>query len=708
MEVLSGRRWSLRREWSRAWAIMLALLLVAALSTIVGVGLLVHEVQGTARTLNRESLTIASLRTNLVDHEQTAHKLLGAEPVDRAAFVRQQDDIVAEFAQARKVFPTTEQLRPDLDRAEASWESGLKAYHLWGAQALALTGDHSADNPTFGAASDAADGLLEGLESPSLDVMDKGLDHGIALEQFLIVGLATLFGLAFVTTAYFRRRMSRDLVRPVASLLEGVLSLHDGDYDHRIEVARRDELGELAAAFNDMASALHQSHQALTQRASNDPLTGLPNRTALGERIAAGFGPGTARRARHETLLFIDIDDFKYVNDSLGHAGGDAVLCQLAARLTECVRPYDLVARLGGDEFALVVVDDEGGGAGSAVAERILQAMRSPFLVNGVRLSVAVSIGVAQRRVETQDAADLLRDADFAMYMAKGAGKSRYQLFDPRMHDDMLGHSALKADLAVAAGAGQLRLDYQPIADLTTGAILGVEALVRWQHPVRGLLGPKQFITLAEQTGDIPAIGGWVLATALRDVAGWRARTPELADLWLAINLSGTGLADPSTIDTIEAVLAAGSVPTDKLVFEVKETALAADLEGAISCLGRLRALGVRIAVDDFGTGFSSLSTLARLPVDLLKIDRTFVSGRSTPSASVPSKPMLEGILGLADKLSLPVIAEGIEDDEQLDLLRALGCPLGQGFLLAQPAPAQETEALLASGVALRLTQPTG
>ena len=707
MEVLAGRRWSLRREWSRAWTIMLALLLVSALSTVVGVGLLVQEVQGTARTLNRESVIISSLRKDLVDHEETAHKLLGAQPIDRAAFLRQQDGIAAEFAKARNVFPKSEGLQAQLDQAEQSWETGLKAYHLWGGQALTLTGDHSADNPTFGAASDGAAGLLESLESPALDVMDKGLDHGVALEKLLIVGLAGLFGLAFVTTAYFRRRMSRDLVRPVASLLEGVLSLHDGDYDHRIDVVRRDELGELAAAFNNMASVLHQSHQALTQRASNDPLTGLPNRVALGERIAAGFGPGTARRTRQEALLFIDIDDFKYVNDSLGHAGGDAVLCQLAARLTDCVRPYDLVARLGGDEFALVVVDDEGGGAGSAVAERILQAMRLPFLVSGVRLSVAVSIGVAQRRVETEDAADLLRDADFAMYMAKGAGKNRYELFDPRMHDEMLGHSALKADLAVAAGSGQLRLDYQPIADLTTGVILGVEALVRWQHPVRGLLGPKEFITLAEQTGDITAIGGWVLATALRDVAGWRARTPALVDLWLAVNLSGRGLADPSTIDAIAALLAAGRVPTDQLVFEVAETSLAADLDGAIACLGRLRALGVRIAVHDFGTGFSSLSTLARLPVDLLKIDRTFVADRSTTS-SMPSRPMLEGILALADKLSLPVIAEGIEEDDQLDQLRFLHCPLGQGLLLAEPAPARETEALLASGVPLRLSLPAG
>jgi len=287
------------------------------------------------------------------------------------------------------------------------------------------------------------------------------------------------------------------------------------------------------------------------------------------------------------------------------------------------------------------------------------------------------------------------------MYMAKGGGKARYQLFDAQMHDNMVGRSALKTDLALAVTSGQLRLDYQPVADLRTGEILGVEALVRWQHPTLGLLAPAQFIPLAEETGDIDAIGCWVLDTATRQVAGWRQTMDHCADLWISVNLSAFQLPNPHSLAAIQAILADPSVQADKVVLEVTETALAADVDGGIASLNTLKGFGVRIAIDDFGTGFSSLSTLASLPVDIIKIDRTFVSGQ--PSAA-PSVPMLEGILGLANKLSLTVIAEGIEEPEQLDLLCTLGCNMGQGYLLARPAPAAALEALLASGGLLPVT----
>jgi EAL domain-containing protein (putative c-di-GMP-specific phosphodiesterase class I) len=298
------------------------------------------------------------------------------------------------------------------------------------------------------------------------------------------------------------------------------------------------------------------------------------------------------------------------------------------------------------------------------------------------------------------DAAELLRRADFAMYMAKGAGKGRYQLFDAQVHDKMVGRSALKADLASAVTSDQLRLDYQPVADLRTGEILGVEALVRWQHPTLGLLAPAEFIALAEETGDIDAIGCWVLETAARQVAGWRHTMDHCAGLWASVNLSAFQLPNPHSLVAIQRILADPAMQADKVVLEVTETALAADVDGGIAALTTLKRLGVRIAIDDFGTGFSSLSTLASLPVDILKIDRSFVSGHGTS----PSVPMLEGILGLANKLSLTVIAEGIEEPEQLDLLRTLGCSMGQGYLLARPTPAPGLETLLASGGLLHVT----
>jgi diguanylate cyclase (GGDEF)-like protein len=495
--------------------------------------------------------------------------------------------------------------------------------------------------------------------------------------------------------------MVKDLLRPVATMHECVLKLWAGDYNNHIKVARHDELGELAQAFNRMAEALHDSHLALTLRATHDSLTGLANRASLAERLTASFRSGSERRTRQDSLLFIDIDDFKDVNDTKGHEAGDALLTQLAHRLNGCARAEDLVARLGGDEFAILVMeDDEGGSVAVQVAERVLSALCAPFIVAGDSLVVTVSIGVAQRRPETSDAAELLRQADFAMYMAKGGGKARYQLFDAQMHDHMVNRSALKTNLAIAVASGQLRLEYQPVADLLTGEILGVEALVRWQHPTLGVLAPETFIPLAEQTGDIDTIGCWVLDTATRQVAAWRQTMSHCSNLWVSVNISALQLVNPQSLAAIRHILADPMTQTDKVVLEVTETALAADVGGGLASLNTLKSFGVRIAIDDFGTGFSSLSTLAGLPVDILKIDGSFVSGHAL---AAPSVPMLEGILGLANKLSLAVIAEGIEEPDQLDLLRRLGCGMGQGFLLARPAPAHVLQALLASGGLLQL-----
>jgi diguanylate cyclase (GGDEF)-like protein len=697
-----GRIWSLRREWSRAFNVMLALLLVAAIATVVGVWGLVDQVNGTARQLRYESSTSAGLQSAIVAHEEVGHKLLSDEPVDRAAYVRAQGDIARQFAEAVTVFPVTEGLRATVVEARQSWQQGLTSYGLWGDQVAALHGNHAVENPVYGASSDQTVALVASLEGPSLVALDKGLARGGDLERILIAALIGLFGVALAVTVYFRRRMAKDLFRPVASMHQGVVRLQDGDFGYRIEVARRDELGELTEAFNGMAGALYDTHEALTLRATHDSLTGLPNRASLIERLAASFRPGADRRAHQDSVLFVDVDDFKEVNDTLGHEGGDTLLVQLAARLKDCVRPYDLVARLGGDEFAVVVVEDDGGGTALEVAERILAAMAVPFSVGGAHLVVSVSIGVAQQRPETADSAELLRRADFAMYMAKGGGKGQYQLFDAHIHDNIVGRSALKNDLPRAAAGGQLRLDYQPVADLTTGEVLGVEALVRWQHPTLGLLAPAEFIALAEETGDIDGIGRWVLDTAARQAAIWRQDMEHCANLWMAVNISAFELASPHSLTALQKLLAEPALQADHVILEVSETALTAAAATAIGSLNSLKSCGVRIAIDNFGSGYTSLTTLARLPVDILKIDHAFVSDQT---AGPPSVPMLEGIIGLANKLSLTVIAEGIEQPEELHLLRTLGCTQGQGYLLGRPTPAIELQALLASGGLLHLSQ---
>jgi diguanylate cyclase (GGDEF)-like protein len=642
---------------------MLVLLLAAGIATFVGVRQLVSEFSGTALQLERESTIVASLRAGLIGHESTARQLLSGAPVDRQAFLRQQDQISVAFHDALGTFPAKE-ARDTLSQAARSWQAALTKAGLWGDQVNALQGPHDERQAELSANSREARGLLRGLQKPALEAMRRGLAADAGLERLLLVALTALFGMALAVTVYFRRRM-----------------------------ATRD-LGELAEAFNGMTGALNEHHLALTLRATQDSLTGLANRASLMERLSASFGSGTDRRARKESVLSIDIDDFKDVNYSVGRDGGDTILVELAGRLKGCVRPHDLVACLGGDEFAIVVLEDDAGSAAAVIAERILEVVRPPFTVGGTDLQIGASIGVAERRPETRDAAELLRDADFAMEMAKSGGKNRYQLFDVGLHDDMVKRTALKADLAVAVGSGQLRLEYQPVADLRTGEVVGLEALVRWQHPRLGLLAPGAFIALAEETGDIDAIGCWVLDTAARQVAGWRRTMHHCEELWVSVNISAVQLPRPGALAAIQAILADPGVQADKVLLEIAETALAADGDGGVASLSSLKRFGVRIAIDDFGTGFSSLSTLANLPVDILKIDRCFVSGQAS---TTPSVPMLEGIIGLANKLSLAVIAEGIEEPGQLDLVRAMGCQMGQGFLLARPASPHQLETMLSS-----------
>jgi diguanylate cyclase (GGDEF)-like protein len=700
-----GGTGSLKREWSKAFMLMLAALLVGAGATIVGVHWVMDQVQDAAGRLHRESDTLAGLRAALDAHEQAGLQLLSSPTADRSAFLDQQEEVSRRFADAAGALPAEKDMRATVDKARAAWQDALTAHGLWGGQVRMLQGNQVAEVAAFATSGAEIRAVLAGIEHSALEEMDAGLAHGAELQQIVIAARSAMFALAAAGVVYFRNRMLKYLIRPIEGLHRGVLKLQAGDYRHRIDVVRRDELGELAEAFNSMAASVDDSHLALTHLATHDPLTGLANRAALAERLTASFRPGGARRAGHDGLLIIDVDDFKDVNDSLGHEGGDALMIQLAKRLQGCVRAQDLVARLGGDEFAIVVMDDGGSSITGVIAERIHDAMRAPFSIGEVRLKVTVSMGAAQRRPETGDPAELLRQADFAMYMAKHGGKGRYQLFDALGYDEMTYRAALRADLAAAVPARQLCLEYQPVVELSSGEIVGVEALVRWEHPTLGRLGPAEFIPLAEETGDIDAIGCWVLDTASRQAASWRASMRHCETLWVSVNLSTLQLPVSRNLAAIESILAEPAAQADRVVLEVTETALATSADGGITALNRLKGFGVRIAIDDFGTGFSALGTLAVLPADILKIDRSFLSGQASDT---PSAAMLEGILGLAHKLGLDVIAEGIEDPEQLALLRSLGCRMGQGYLLARPGPASVIEALLASGTRLQSRSGSG
>jgi diguanylate cyclase (GGDEF)-like protein/PAS domain S-box-containing protein len=416
--------------------------------------------------------------------------------------------------------------------------------------------------------------------------------------------------------------------------------------------------------------------EELRHQAFHDPLTGLANRALLRDRLEHALA--RHGRLRHQIgVLFVDLDDFKAVNDGRGHSAGDELLQCVAMRLHASVRAVDTVARLGGDEFAVLVE----GGDPEVTSHRILDAFRQPFRLGVDDVYIHASVGVALAD-GTDDAGELLRNADVAMYSAKGAGKNRYEVFHPGLHDDIIRRLQLESDLPRALERREFVVHYQPILDLGSGTVLAVEALVRWQHPTHGLLAPTEFIPAAESSGHIGPMTLWLLEQACGDVLGL-AQTLGLPELALKVNLSARHLEHATLADDVGAVLQLAGFPPAQLTFEITETALMADPERAVVALDRVRALGVRLAIDDFGTGYSSLSYLGRLPVDELKIDRSFVMAMSA-EADAPSA-LVRTIIRLADELGLVTVGEGIETEDQLAQLRASGCSQGQGFLLARP-----------------------
>ena len=427
----------------------------------------------------------------------------------------------------------------------------------------------------------------------------------------------------------------------------------------------------------------------LTHQAFHDGLTGLANRTRFTERVEqalASIGPTDV------AVLFVDLDDFKHVNDSLGHAAGDQLLVATAKRLKSCLRPGDTAARFGGDEFAVLLERVAERDAASAVAARVIDTLHQPFGLQGRTIPIKASVGVAIGRRGVEDADALLRNADVAMYAAKAGGKDRFEVFRPEMHADMVQRLELEAELRHAADRGELVLHYQPIVELASGRITRVEALVRWAHPTRGLLGPLAFIPLAEEQGMIGPIGRWVLDEACRQARCWQDRFPAAPPLSMHVNLSGKQLQQPDLIAEVAQALEACALEPELLTLEITETVLMADIDTVSQRLQDLRQLGVLLAIDDFGTGYSSLSYLRRFPIDMLKIDKAFVDGIGKGREDVT---LAHAIVNLSHTLQLHTIAEGIELPEQAANLAALGCQDGQGYHFAKPlAPEAMTDLL--------------
>ena len=433
------------------------------------------------------------------------------------------------------------------------------------------------------------------------------------------------------------------------------------------------------------------AERRLVHDAFHDSLTNLPNRALFSDLLGRSIGRARRREDYKFAVLFLDIDRFKIVNDSLGHIIGDQLLVAVARRLESCVRPGDTVARLGGDEFTVLVDDIAAVSDATRVADRILRELQRPFNLSGQEVFTSTSIGIALSQSGYERADDLLRDADLAMYRAKALGKARYEVFDTMMHARAVGLLQLETDLRRALDRDEFKVHYQPILDLRTGKVCGFEALVRWQHPQRGLVMPEEFIPVAEETGLIVPVGREVLREACRQLHEWREAMPGTT-LTMSVNLSGKQFRQPDLVEQIERILDAWQLPADALRLEITESVIIDNTEAAIDTLGRLRAIGVRLDLDDFGTGYSSLSYLHRFEMDAIKIDRTFVGavgGRGENSAIVRT------IVNLARNLELEVIAEGVETPEQLAILRALDCELVQGYLFARPmTPADAVAAL--------------
>ncbi|MGN6695231.1 MAG: putative bifunctional diguanylate cyclase/phosphodiesterase, partial [Aquihabitans sp.] len=427
-------------------------------------------------------------------------------------------------------------------------------------------------------------------------------------------------------------------------------------------------------------------------QALHDTLTGLANRTMFTQQTASALR--TANSLETVGALFIDLDDFKTVNDSLGHAVGDQLLQEVSTRLITSLSSDDLAARLGGDEFAILVVDSPDQAGVVALAERVLALVAQPYRIQGRDIRVTASIGIAFADDESVDAEVLLRSADVAMYLAKDRGKNRYAVFEAHMHTSVFERLELKADLVRAIDDGQLRCHYQPIVSLQTGRITGVEALVRWEHPTRGLLYPDAFIPLAEDTGLIVPLGRWVMREACQQLRAWQLRLPASSTMSMSINLSVRQLMHEQIIrDVRDAVGDAGLDPST-VTMEITETTLMHDTEMTRERLAELREIGVSLAVDDFGTGYSSLQYVQRFPIDVIKIDRSFVTGLGTnPGDGAVVQSMIE----LSQRLGVHTVAEGIDRPEQVTLLQSLGADLGQGYLFSKPVEANRISALLDS-----------
>lgn len=489
-------------------------------------------------------------------------------------------------------------------------------------------------------------------------------------------------------------RVSKDVAQELHRLQAATSELAQGVYIRRPADSRFSELHTLGESINSLAGRLEVQMAELAAQAFYDPLTKLPNRTLFIDRLERMLARMKRRRGS-VAVLFLDLDNFKVINDSLGHDVGDHLLVAVARRLQGGVRQEDTVARFGGDEFAVATAEITQPADAVNIAQRIAQALAAPFTLEGQELFVTASIGIALNSSDTYRPETLLRDADLAMYKAKLNGKARFEIYSQDMQVQTMERLRLETDLRRAIERGELRVYYQPVVDLRTRQITEIEALVRWEHPQRGLISPADFIPVAEETGLIAQLGHRVLLDACQQATAWREHQPGSPYPKVSVNLSARQFTQPGLVKEIQGMLHQTGLPAEALRLEITEGILMKSEASTFAVLFELKDLGVDLALDDFGMGYSSLAYLKRFPFSALKIDRSFVhrAGRDPEDTAI-----IRAIITIAKALHMEVVGEGVETADQYEQLLALGCDRGQGFFFARPMPGEAVAELLRTG----------
>jgi len=516
--------------------------------------------------------------------------------------------------------------------------------------------------------------------------------------------------LALAVASIVALRLARSITRPIDQLVVATRAIAGGDLGFSIPTDDRTELGELARHFNSMSAALRGSYQALQAEieerksaesrlvydAFHDALTDLPNRALFVDRLEHLIGAVGRHPQDRYAVLFIDLDRFKVINDSLGHLVGDHLLVAVGERISDTLRPGDTVARLGGDEFGVLLQGMREPADALQVADRIQEALARSVVVEGHEMFVTASIGIALQSDRYAKPDQVLRDADIAMYQAKLKGKACSEVFDAVMHGSVVDRMQLEADLRRAVERGEdFVLHYHPVVALATGELLGLEALVRWRHATRGLLPAADFVPLAEESGIVVPLGEWAIRKACAQLRLWQDRIPALAAVTMSVNLSGRQFRRPDCVEALRRIVQDAGIDPRLLAIEVTERTIMDDVEASAAKLARLRDMGVKIHVDDFGTGYSSLSYLHRFPISAVKIDRSFVAGLPDQSES---EEVIKAIVSIAESLDFDVIAEGVESETQAAKLEGLRCRYGQGHFVSRPLEAGAVEEWLTAG----------